>query len=84
MAWARKYVAGDGSETFRAYYRDPDGRTRSAGTFPPPPAARQRAAGAEHHRREPDTCTLHGCGIAVSSGITNVETSWRMVSRFVT
>jgi len=32
-AWARKYVASDGVETFRAYYRDPDGRTRSAGTF---------------------------------------------------
>ena len=46
MAWARKYVAADGSETFRAYYRDPDGRTRSAGTFPSTRAA-MRAANRE-------------------------------------
>ena len=46
MAWARRYVAGDGSETFRAYYRDPDGRTRSAGTFSSTRAA-MRAANRE-------------------------------------
>jgi len=43
MAWARRYVAADGTETFRAYYRDPDGRTRSAGTFPSTRAATRAA-----------------------------------------
>ena len=46
MAWARKHVAADGTESFRGYYRDPDGRTRSAGTFTSTRAA-MRAANKE-------------------------------------
>ena len=46
MAWARRHVAADGTESFRGYYRDPDGRTRSAGTFTSTRAA-MRAANKE-------------------------------------
>ena len=43
MAWVRKHIAAGGAETFRGYYRDPDGRTRSAGTFPSTRAALRAA-----------------------------------------
>ena len=49
MAWTRKHVAANGTETLRGYYRDPDGRTRSAGTFPSTRAA-LRAANREQVR----------------------------------
>jgi integrase len=44
MAWARKRTTADGTATFRGYYRDPDGRTRSAGSFPSSRAAMRAAA----------------------------------------
>ena len=44
MAWARKRTTADGNLTFRGYYRDPDGRTRSAGSFPSSRAALRAAA----------------------------------------
>lgn len=33
MAWARKRADSDGQRRYTAYYRDPSGKTRSAGTF---------------------------------------------------
>src|SRR5665647_1328115 len=44
MAWARKRTTADGTATFRGYYRDPDGRTRSAGSFPSSRGALRAAA----------------------------------------
>lgn len=46
MAWAVERKKGDGSLRFLACYRDPDGRVRSAGTFPSRRAA-ERAGNRE-------------------------------------
>ena len=48
MAWSRRRVVADGSSHFTGYYRSPDGRTKSAGTFPSRRAALRAAARHEH------------------------------------
>ena len=48
MAWARKRVVTDGSSHFTGYYRSPEGRTKSAGTYPSTRAALRAAARLEH------------------------------------
>lgn len=43
MAWSRVRVASDGQRRHTGYYRDPEGKTRSAGTFPSQRAALRAA-----------------------------------------
>ena len=49
MAWARRRTTDAGEERFTGYYRDPTGRTRSAGRYPSRRAA-LRAAGRREHQ----------------------------------
>ena len=49
MAWARRRQTDAGEERFTGYYRDPTGRTRSAGSYPSRRAA-LRAAGRQEHQ----------------------------------
>jgi hypothetical protein len=46
MAWVKERVTDDGDKRFVACYRDPEGRQRSAGTYPSRRAA-ERAANRE-------------------------------------
>jgi len=48
MAWSRVRIASDGSSHFTGYYRSPEGRTKSAGTFPSKRAALRAAGKLEH------------------------------------
>lgn len=48
MAWSRARVASDGSSHFTGYYRSPEGRTKSAGTYPSRRAALRAAGRLEH------------------------------------
>ncbi len=47
MAWVKPRITSDGEKRFVACYRDPEGRTRSAGTF-----TSQRAAERAGNREE--------------------------------
>jgi integrase len=49
MAWVKPRTTSDGAKRWVACYRDPEGRQRSAGTFPSKRAA-QRAANREEQR----------------------------------
>ena len=44
MAWSRERVVADGSSHFTGYYRSPEGRTKSAGTYSSRRAALRAAA----------------------------------------
>ena len=43
MAWSRVRVDSEGQRRHTGYYRDPEGKTRSAGTFPSQRAALRAA-----------------------------------------
>ena len=47
MAWVRTHTTKDGTVRYRGYYRDPEGRTRSAGAFASQRAAERAAVKAE-------------------------------------
>jgi hypothetical protein len=49
MAWVKPRITGDGEKRYVACYRDPEGRTRSAGTYPSHRAA-ERAGNREEQR----------------------------------
>ncbi len=48
MAWSRARIASDGSSHFTGYYRSPEGRTKSGGTYPSRRAALRAAGRLEH------------------------------------